>query len=61
MEENLNECSFTNKVETGLEPQDSTGHGFPETADHDVTQTINDESVRTRRKYVAFVDSKREL
>ena len=54
IEGNMKECKFTNKVVAQMEPQDSTGHGLPETADHDVTQTINDESVWTMRKYVAF-------
>jgi hypothetical protein len=34
---------------------------LPETADHNVTQTINDESVWARRKFVAFVHSDQEL
>ena len=61
MEENLKECKFTNKVEAGREPQENIGHGLPGTADHDVTQTINNESVWTRRKYVAFINRNREL
>jgi len=43
-EGNTKECKFTNKVEAELEPQESMGHGLTETADHDVTQTINYES-----------------
>ena len=41
VEENMKECTFTYKAEAGLEPQDSTGHGFLETADYNVTQTLN--------------------
>ena len=61
MEGIMKECKFTNKAEAGLEPQENIGHGFPRTADHDVTQTINDESVWTMRKYVTFVNRSREL
>jgi hypothetical protein len=61
IEGNMKECKFTNKVEAELEPQESIGHGLPETADHDVTQTINDESVWAMEKYVAFVNRNREL
>jgi len=60
-EGNLKKCKFTNKAEAELEPQESIGHGLPGTADHNVTQTINDESVWTMRKYVAFVNRNREL
>jgi hypothetical protein len=49
-EGNMKECKFTNKAEAWLEPQENVGHGLPGTADHDVTQTINDESVWTMRK-----------
>ena len=42
-------------------PQESIGHCLPETADHDVTQTINDESVWAMEKYVVFVTRNREL
>jgi len=52
----MTDCKFTNKVETELEPPESIGHGFQEKAGHDVTQTINDESVWIMRKYVAFVN-----
>ena len=45
IEGNMKERKFTNKAEAQLEPQDSTGHDFLERADHDVTQTINDEAV----------------
>ena len=61
MEGNKKECKFTNKTEAGLESQENIGHGLPGTADHDVTQTIHDESVWTMRKYVAFVNKNREL
>jgi hypothetical protein len=61
IEENVKERKFTNKVEAELEPQESIGHGLPETADHNITQTINDESVWTVRKYVTFVNRNREL
>jgi hypothetical protein len=60
-EGNLKECKFTNKVEAGMEPQQNIGHGLPGAADHDVMQTVNDESVSTMRKYVAFVSRRREL
>ena len=50
-----------NKAEAGLEPQENIGHGLPGTADHDITQTINDDSVWTMKKYVAFVNRNREL
>jgi len=50
-EGNMKQCKFTNKAEAQLLPQDSTGHGLTETAVHDVTQTINGESVWTMRKY----------
>jgi len=55
IEGNVKECKFTNKVEAQLEPQDSTGHGLTERADHDVTQTINGDSVWTVGECVAFV------
>ena len=61
IEGNLKKCKFTNKAEAELQPQESIGHGLPGTADHNVTQTINDESVWTMRKYVAFVNRNREL
>jgi hypothetical protein len=61
MEGNMKECEFTNKAEAELESQENIGHGLPGTAHHDVTQTINDESVWTMRKYVAFVIRNREL
>jgi hypothetical protein len=61
IERNMKECKFTNKVEAELEPHERTGHGFQETANHDITQTIHDESVWTMRKYVAFVNSNQEL
>jgi len=50
IEGNMKECKFTNKAEAGLEPQENVGHGLPGTADHDVMQTINDESVWTHEK-----------
>jgi len=56
IERNLKEYKFTNKVEAGMEPQENIGHGLPGTADHDVMQTVNDESVWTMRKYVAFIN-----
>jgi hypothetical protein len=43
IEGNMKECKFTNKAEAGLEPQERIGHGFPDIADHNVTQTLNDE------------------
>ena len=58
---NMKECKFTNKVEAGLEPQENIGHGLTGTADHDVMQTMHDESVWNMRKYVAFVNRNREL
>ena len=61
IERNLKECKFTSKVEARMEPQENIGHGLPGTADHDVMQTVNDESVWTIRKYVAFVNRRREL
>jgi hypothetical protein len=61
MEGNVKECKFTNKAEAGLEPQENIGHGLPGTADHDVTQIINDVSVWTTRKCVVFVNTNREL
>jgi hypothetical protein len=57
----MKECNCTNEVEAELQPQESIGHGFPETADHNVTQTINDESVWTMSKYVTFVNRNQEL
>jgi hypothetical protein len=61
IEGTLKECNFTNKVEAGLEPQENIGHSLSGAADHDVMQTVNDESVWTMRKYVAFVNRRREL
>jgi len=61
IEGNMKECKFTNKVEAGLEPQENIGHGLTGTADHDVMQTMHDESVWNMRKYVAFVNRNREL
>jgi predicted Zn-ribbon and HTH transcriptional regulator len=61
IEGNLKECKFTNKAEEGLEPQENIGQCLPGTADHDIMQTVNDESVWTMRKYVAFVNRRREL
>jgi hypothetical protein len=61
IEGNMKESKLTNKVEEELEPQESIGHGLPQTADHNVKQTTNDESVWTMRKYVAFVNRNREL
>jgi hypothetical protein len=61
MEGNMKECTCTNMVEAELEPPESIGHGFPEAADHNVTQTINVESVWTVRTFVAFVNRNREL
>jgi hypothetical protein len=60
MEGNMKECNFTNKAEAGMEPQKNIGHGLA-TADHDIMQTIHDESVCTMRKYVTFVNKRREL
>jgi hypothetical protein len=57
----MKECKFTNKVEAALEPQNGLRHSFPERPHHDVTQTINDLSVWTTRKYVAFVNRNRKL
>ena len=59
--ETMKECKFTNQVEAELGPPESTGDGLPETADHNVTQAINDESVWTSREFVAFVNWNREL
>jgi hypothetical protein len=61
IEGNLKECNFTNKVEAGLESRENIDHGLPGTADHYVMQTVNDESVWTMRKYVAFANRRREL
>jgi hypothetical protein len=61
IEVNINECKFTKKVGTELEPQENIGHSLPGTADHDITQTTHDESVWTMRKYVTFVNQNREL
>jgi hypothetical protein len=61
VEGNLKEYKFTNKVGARLEPQEYIGHGLPGTADYDVMQTVNDESVWTKRKYVAFVNRRWEL
>ena len=61
MGENRKRREFANKAAAGLEPQENVGHGLTRTADHDVTQTINDESVWTTRKYVAFPNRNREL
>jgi hypothetical protein len=61
MEGNMKECKFTNKVEAEMKSPEGTGHCFPETADHDVTQNKNDESVWTMRRFVAFVNRNREL
>jgi hypothetical protein len=61
MEGNMKECKFTNTAAAGLEPQQNIGHGLPGTADRDVTRTVNDESVWTVRKYVAFVNRNREF
>jgi hypothetical protein len=61
IEGNRKECKFTNKAEAGLGSQENIGHGLPGTADHDVMQTVNDDSVCTMRKYVAFVKRRWEL
>ena len=61
IEGNVKQCKFTNTVEAQLEPQDSTGHVFPETADHDVTYSISYESVWIMGEYVAFVCRNWEL
>ena len=61
IEGNTKECKFSNKAGARLETQENITHGLPGTANHDVTQTINDESVWTMRKYVAFVNRNREL
>jgi hypothetical protein len=61
IEGNVKECKFTNKVEAQLEPKDSTEHGLRETADHDVTQYINYESVLIMGEYVAFGSGNWEL
>jgi hypothetical protein len=42
IEGNMKVCKFTNKVEAELEPPESMGHGFQETAYHNIMQTIND-------------------
>jgi len=60
VEGNMKECTFTNKAEARLEPQENIGHGLPGTAD-DVTQTINNDSVWTMSKNVTFVNRNREL
>jgi len=61
MEGNMKECKFTNKKETGLEPQVNIGHGLSGTADNDM-QTIHDKSVWTMRNYVvALVNKNWEL
>ena len=49
IEINMKECKFTYEVEAELEPQEITGHGFLETAEYNVTQTLNKESVWTTR------------
>jgi hypothetical protein len=61
IEGNMKQCKFTNKIEAEMESPESLGHGFQETADHNVTQTINGESVWTMRKYVECVNGNREL
>jgi hypothetical protein len=61
IEGNMKECKFTNKAEVVLEPRENIGHCLSGTADHDVIQTIHDESVWTMRKYVAFVNRSWEL
>jgi hypothetical protein len=61
IEGNVKERKFTNEVDAQLEPQKGTDHVFPETAVHDVTQTINGESVWTVGEYVAFVSRNWEL
>jgi hypothetical protein len=61
IEGNMKECKCTNKLEVHLKPQESISHGFPETVVHNVTQTINDESVWTMKKYVTFVNRNQEL
>ena len=57
----MKECKFRNKAAAGIEPQKNVGHGLPQTADHDVTQTINNESVWTTRKCTTFANRNREL
>jgi len=57
----VKQCKFPNTVEAQLEPQDSTGHGLTETADHDVTQIINYDLVWIMGEYVAFVSRNWEL
>ena len=60
-EGNMKEYKFANKAEAELEPHNSINHGLPETADHDVMQAINDESVWAVEKYIAFVNGNWEL
>jgi hypothetical protein len=45
IEGNMKECKFTNTAEKKLEPRKSRSHGLPETAEDDVTQTLNEEPV----------------
>jgi hypothetical protein len=44
-EENMTECKFTSKVQVQPEQQASTVHSFPETADHNITQSLNERLV----------------
>ena len=61
IEGNMKEFKFTNKVEAELDSPEIIGHGFQETAYHNITQTINGESVWTMRKYVTFINRNREF
>jgi hypothetical protein len=61
IEGNMKECKYINKVEAKLDPHECTGHGFQETADHDITQTIHSELVWTMRKYITFFNTNLEL
>jgi hypothetical protein len=53
----MKECKYTTQGEAQLDPHECIGHGFQETADHDITHTIHNEL----RKYIIFVNRNRAL
>ena len=60
-EGNVKECKFKNNVQAQLEPQESIGHGLSETADCDVMQTLNEETVWTIGKYIRYDNRNQEF
>ena len=61
IEGNMKDCKFKNNVQAQLEPQESISHGFPEKADCDITQTLNEEPVWTTGKYIRYDNRNQEF